>query len=570
MHRFSRSPMYPAVTLWIPLAGLLRVASLSVAAAESPAPAARAPYFLTDLKETARVARLSDGTLLAIFTRSSGRGRRSWRLASRAITAGPGETPQTLTPLPQDDVGWSGAEPLVDRDGELHIFFLKSRKKKPSGLDIDIWHMTSSDGRRRWQSPRRIWKGYTGALNGTIQMRSGRILVPFSYMTDRTWANRGEGFDQFTYMGTFNCTVLYSDDRGATWRESPTPLKVTAPDLGTYGAIEPVVVERGDGRVWMLLRTQHGRFYESLSDDGADLVAATPVADLFSDSPAGLTRLDDGRIVLLWNNCLRFPYAYGGRHVLHGAISGDDGKTCAGSAKWRATRSATSRRRRPATTAPPTRPVRGQRQQGHQHDRPPQPELQHVHRPRVVLRDGSGRGLPGRAGAVVGLRRQGGGPRSPSSASGPQGAGDPQAEPRLAGRRGLELPFRSQGIAAAAALAEGGLRRARIGITDHFSVPFDDLDEFHNLFNLAIAADGSIPGGRQRQDPDRRWSNLEFAWDGAERRCLVTVDGRRAASLYQNRESLGANYLRIVSTAATTDEAGLLVERVESNVEPGP
>src|SRR5439155_7684986 len=49
-----------------------------------------------------------------------------------------------------------------------------------------------------------------------------------------------------------------------------------------------------------------------------------------SDSPAGLVRLPDGRIVMLLNCCLRFPYAYGGRHVLHAAISDDEGRTWRG------------------------------------------------------------------------------------------------------------------------------------------------------------------------------------------------------------------------------------------------
>ena len=276
---------------------------------------------------------------------------------------------RNLAPLPSDEGAWGSPEPLVDRDGELHVFLLKPRKKAPAGLDIDIHHMKSSEGRTRWQPPRRIWAGYTGSLNGVIQTRGGRIILPFSYMTKRTWADRGKGFDAFTYMGTFDCTVLYSDDRGETWHESPTPLKVTAPDLGTYGAIEPVVVERGDGRVWMLLRTQHGRFYESLSDDGRAWSRPRPTRNLSPDSPAGLAR----------------PIA-------------------------------------------------------------------------------------------------------------PGGSIDPQTK-----------------------------------------LPID------------------------------RWFDLEFRWDGADRRCLVTVDGRPATTLPQNRESLGANYVRLVSTATTVD-AGLLVEFAQARL----
>ncbi len=91
-----------------------------------------------------------------------------------------------------------------------------------------------------------------------------------------------------------------------------------------------MVLELEDRRVWMLMRTQMGRIYESFSDDGASWSKPRPSRFISSDSPAGILRLDDGRIVLFWNNCLRFPYAYGGRHVIHAAISDDDGDTWRG------------------------------------------------------------------------------------------------------------------------------------------------------------------------------------------------------------------------------------------------
>jgi hypothetical protein len=387
-------------------------------------------------------------------------------------------------------------------------------------------------------------------------------------MTSRTWANRGEAFEKFTYMGTFDCTVLYSDDRGETWRLSPAPLKVTAPVLGTYGAIEPVVVERGDGRVWMLLRTQHGRFYESLSDDGAVWPKPRPTRIFSSDSPAGLVRLADGRIVLFWNNCLRFPYAYGGRHVLHGAVSSDDGKT------WRGFREVA---RNPLRHEPPpptgdhgaTYPIPCAVNDGKvitttglpepNYNLFVDPEWFYETSRREEFRHGleewsvfgvKGVGLaphPDQTGReVLALRKTD--PDWPAGAVWNFPAG-------VKGRLRLRVQLRP------------GFAGARIGITDHFSVPYDDQDEFYNLFNLPIAADGSPSPGTKL--PTGRWVDLGFDWDLGAGRCLVTVDGRQAATLRQNRESLGACYLRLVSTAAETDGAGLLVESVEVRLETG-
>jgi hypothetical protein len=84
------------------------------------------------------------------------------------------------------------------------------------------------------------------------------------------------------------------------------------------------------GRVWNLVRVQWGSFYESFSGDGSRFSEPQPAALVNSDSPAGLTRTDDGRLVLLWNNCQRYSYALGGRQVLHAAVSEDEGKTWIG------------------------------------------------------------------------------------------------------------------------------------------------------------------------------------------------------------------------------------------------
>jgi hypothetical protein len=520
------------------------------------------PTFLHNLKEVSRVAKLPDGKLMAVFTRNSGG---TPELVTRYSTDN-GQTwsqIETLTTLPKDESGWGSPEPLVDQQGELQIFFLKSRKKTPSGLDIDIWHCKSSHSRTRWNIPRRIWEGYTGSLNSVIQMRNGRILLPFSYMTRRTWAQRGEGFDAFTYMGTFNCTVLYSNDDGDNWQLSPSELKVTAPDLSTYGAIEPVVVERKDGQVWMLLRTQHGRFYESLSKDGIVWSKPRPTRILSSDSPAGLVRLEDGRIAMFWNNCLRFPYAYGGRHVLHGAISSDDGET------WHGFREVARNPRR---------------------DEPPPPTGDHGATYPIPCAVGHGQiitstGLPTNYNLFLnpawfyetsqkedfanGLEHW--------SVFGVKGV-ELASHPDKPNARVLSLRKTDPGWPAAAVWnfpsgTKGQLRLrillkpdfagARLGITDHYSVPFDELDEFYNLYNLNIGSDGSIG---KRKLTLNRWHTVELNWDTNKRRCRASVDGHRISVLPQNRDSLGANYLRLVSTAGITDLAGLLVETVEVKV----
>ena len=114
-----------------------------------------------------------------------------------------------------------------------------------------------------------------------MQLRGGRIVLPFAMLTHRTWRDRGEGLDAFWFAGTSSTTAVFSDDGGETWQQAPAELKVQTPSIGTYGAVEPVALELADGRAWMLIRTQVGRFYESFSDDGARWSRPRPLAGLF-------------------------------------------------------------------------------------------------------------------------------------------------------------------------------------------------------------------------------------------------------------------------------------------------
>jgi len=541
--------------------------ALRIGAAPRPVTAPK-PAWVLDLKEIARLVRLPDKRLAGIFFRSTAGG--GPELCARYSTDN-GKTwgpTEGLYQLPTDGGGGS-PEPLVDSKGELHVFYLKARKKMPSGLDIDIWYTKSSEGRTKWRPIARIWEGYTGSLNSVIQMRNGRIILPFSYMTKRNWAERGEGFDKYTYMGSFNCTALYSSDFGDTWHVSPTQLKVTAPDLGTYGAIEPVVVERKDGKVWMLLRTQHGRFFESLSEDGISWSTPQPTRILSSDSPAGLTRLDDGRIVMFWNNCLRFPYAYGGRHVMHGAISSDDGKS------WRGFREVAKNPRR---DEPP--PPRGDH--GATYPIPttvndgkvitttglPSPHFNLAVDPSWLYetsqRDDFANGIEdwtsfGVRGVDVVSH-----PRKP----GAKALAVRKTDPEWPSGAVWNFPSGLRGRLRMRLMLNPGFGGGRIGITDHYSVPFDNLDEYQNLHNLMIEPDGEIAPGKKLNLG--RWYDVEFEWDAGKRQCRVLLDGKQATTLPQYRETLGANYLRIRSTAESTDNAGLLIESVETNVSSEP
>lgn len=536
-------------------------------AAEDPKSTASLPS-MSKLAEPIVMAPLLDGRLIAVFAGSSADGQE----AIARYSSDSGHTwsePETLCTLPKDMGSWGLHNVLADRHGELHLFYQTDAKTAGKGLyemRFDIYHVGSANGRTSWKAPVLVREGYNGSMLSVIELKSGRIVLPVCYLTPRVWSNRGKDFDAFTDMGRFSSGVVYSDDGGDTWQQAAVELKVPSPYIGADGIIEPIALQLNDGRIWLLLRTQLGRFFESYSQDGAKWTKPTPTSILSSDSPPSLTRLKDGRIVMLWNNCLRFSYAQGGRHVLHAAISADDGRT------WRGYREVA---RNPFV------------------EEPPPPNGDHgVSYTLPVLTPSGDIITPLSVGGTGGMWLMRFNPewlgetsRKTDFSAGAEGWNsfgtkgiEVAANPDDPSARVLQLrkPEADWPSAAVWNFPNGvngrlqirmklnpGFGGARIGLTDHFSVAFDPEDEYHNLFNLSIGPEGKLE--RSEMTPGK-WHTLELDWNCEQQECRVVVDGRLAESLPMQRRTAGVNYLRICSTVDDIDAAGLLIESVDASI----
>src|SRR5216684_3689996 len=520
---------------------------------------------------------LADGRLLALSMRTEG--RRQEMLGRYSSDNGDtwGQA-RLLFILPAHVGGFGYFDAFTDGDGEVHIFYLNdgntgSVLPKPTddipvrkGDVLDIWQVTSRDKASRWEPATSIWTGRAGDILSVIQLKTGRILLPISYMTSRSWRNRGDGFKEFEYVGTFSSSAIYSDDGGKTWQQSPDELTVPVPDLSAIGGVEPVVLELKDGRVWMLIRTQLGRFYESFSQDGGEhWTTPKPSTIIASESPAALVRLPDQRILMVWNEALRYAYAYGGRHVLHAAISSDEGRT------WRGHREIL---RDPERGNPP----------------PPWGDWGTSYIFPVVTKLGD---------VLFSTWVQTGIPRYLFLLD-PRWLDETQQQTRFAagiddwsvfGTRGVELipspidaskrvlsirrsdpawpsgavwnfPVGRTGNLHVRFMLRDGFDGDTIGLTDHYSVPFDDQDLFHNVFNLTVPANRVLLGKKLSSNV---WHDLVLNWDTARRHCSVVIDGRQMGSLQAQRPSSGINYLRFHSTSEVTD-GGLLLESVAADV----
>ena len=239
--------------------------------------------------------------------------------------------PHSAFAYPSGKGGVGSCFPLVAPDGTLHVFALRFYRlagnfAAESKSHSTVLHSASADGGKTWTEIHNVdyGKRYTGALNSAIALKSGRLLLVLSSPSDR-------------YEGRNVCVSTYSDDGGVTWHPGSQEIIVPDGELpGHPGALEPVVVELLDGRIWMIIRTQTGCFYQSYSTDGG-ATWSEPTRTRFQapNAPAGIHRLSDNRIVLCWNDLSQYSADIGGnqRQFLHLAISDDDSNTFSRSKK---------------------------------------------------------------------------------------------------------------------------------------------------------------------------------------------------------------------------------------------
>lgn len=287
------------------------------------------------------VAQLHNGRLMGWWVEGKGMGPESLyniEASQKAVarySSDNGNTwsePQTLFEFPRGYGSYGGGLVLQERSRTIHLFGLHYFGCGPGGFEnwksckSLLYHTMSSDGDKTWTPIQNCDFGhsYTGATNSAVQLKSGRILVPISYLSGRM-------------TGRFVTNLSLSDDGGKTWRPSKGECVVdTGGHLIESGAAEPICIELRDGRVWMLMRTQGGYQYESFSSDEGD-TWTEPVPSRFvsSNSPGAFLRLRDGRIILVWNNCMG-PESRDGilssydRQILAAAISADEGKSWQG------------------------------------------------------------------------------------------------------------------------------------------------------------------------------------------------------------------------------------------------
>jgi len=210
-------------------------------------------------------------------------------------------------------------------DGTVVFAWMNERERKRGGpwgqggeaeaakWIIPVCISRSLDDGKSWSEPLIIQQGWCGAIRSLIQLENGRLVlvaqkvIPWRHVT-------------LTYV---------SDDRGATWAASNV-LDIETRDGGDHsGTMEGTVVELTDGRVYMLIRTTRGWFWEAYSSDGGLTWEGLAKSRIRSSTCCGqLVRLASGRIALLWNEPTdENPRDMRSREELSLTLSEDDAET---------------------------------------------------------------------------------------------------------------------------------------------------------------------------------------------------------------------------------------------------
>lgn len=182
----------------------------------------------------------------------------------------------------------------------------------------------SSDDCETWTPPAQISpEGGVYILDaGRIFLHSsGRAILP-AYWTPEIW-NEKEHLTAFCF---------YSDDQGKTWKRSSNQI-----DIPGRGAMEPAVIERNDGSLFALLRTQLGKLWQAESPDAGETWRGVKptVLDSVQSEPVLRRIPKTGDLLAIWNHAV--PYAmrtprlsksfHHPRNPLSCAISRDEGAT---------------------------------------------------------------------------------------------------------------------------------------------------------------------------------------------------------------------------------------------------
>ena len=158
------------------------------------------------------------------------------------------------------------------------------------GATLPTYAVRSLDGGKTWQIPQKLHDEWTGAIRDMIETRDGNVVFTTMMMKHDP--------------GRHAVLTYSSKDDGKSWSRSNI---IDMGGVGHHsGVTEATLAQLKDGRLWLLMRSNWGQFWEAFSENNGLTWKAIQASNIDASSAPGLLcRLKSGRLVLVWNR--KFP-----------------------------------------------------------------------------------------------------------------------------------------------------------------------------------------------------------------------------------------------------------------------
>lgn len=250
------------------------------------------------------IERTAKGRLWAVYGRDV-ESTRNYQVLTNSDDDGRSWSDVKLLILPRKGVRAMSASIWIDPRGRMWVFWGQSFGQQDGRFGV--WAIVTEDPDAedpQWSAPRRLGDGIL--LNKPTVLSNGDWMLPAS-----------------VWKADNSIRVYTSTDQGRTFQLRGTA-NVLPPE--TRGPDEPMIVERKDGSLWMMVRRQG--MAETFSHDGGKTWSPVersplrhPTARFF------LRRLRSGNLLLVKHGPLKERT---GREKLMAYVSDDDGKTWQG------------------------------------------------------------------------------------------------------------------------------------------------------------------------------------------------------------------------------------------------
>ena len=212
-----------------------------------------------------------------------------------SISKDNGKTWTSYPVVDKEKHSMASAVSIESSDGVLVVAFSDYKEKfwdwdkniydAPNAV-LPTYTVRSLDGGRTWQNLQKLHDDWTGAIRSIIETKDGDLIFTTMMLKHNP--------------GRHTVLTYTSKDNGANWHRS------NILDMGGRGdhsgLMESTIVQLNDGRIWQLIRTNWGYFFESFSNDNGKTWSNPQKTTIdASSAPAALTRLKSGKLILVWN-----------------------------------------------------------------------------------------------------------------------------------------------------------------------------------------------------------------------------------------------------------------------------